>query len=164
MTEKYKTRHIRLDDEVATALGRAAAVHGSPNKALRAILLLIYPPDGNGDPRPVVDAILDADAEVTTAVLSAPEVTDFEEEPEPAYKGARFVADENHPSEPAMTGLKESEWQPPDTRPKNTQCQHCPKRFASASKFAIMCPECTEAGHRGEPRDCRECGLNQGAL
>jgi len=43
--EKYPIRSIRLDEEVYQALRSVAAVSGSPNKALRQLLVAKVPLD-----------------------------------------------------------------------------------------------------------------------
>lgn len=40
---------------------------------------------------------------------------------------------------------------------KNATCRHCGRRFHSASRFAMVCPNCAEGGHINVPTDCRAC-------
>lgn len=50
--DKVPSRSIRLDDEVYSAFGKAAKVHGSYNKALRFMLSAggVFEPNGRNEP------------------------------------------------------------------------------------------------------------------
>lgn len=41
--------------------------------------------------------------------------------------------------------------------PKNAVCRHCGAMFAG-SRGATICPGCSQDGHRGDVRNCAECG------
>jgi len=36
------------------------------------------------------------------------------------------------------------------------------RKFMSERRGATICPDCVEGGHRGEPRDCKECAMGEG--
>jgi hypothetical protein len=55
---------------------------------------------------------------------------------------------------PQASGSTSPQTESPKT---GLRCNHCPQRRFTGSKYLSICGECQEAGHRADPRNCKEC-------
>lgn len=66
--------------------------------------------------------------------------------------GYQVVREQAKPRAPAIV--------PADIVSGGLRCVHCPARKFTGSKYLSICSDCTEGGHRGDPRDCQACADN----
>lgn len=92
--------------------------------------------------------------EILELVQSQPSTKDIQSMFDEFIQAAREVKEERRATNPAaVTGVQTGY----AGLTKNADCRHCGKKFAG-NRFAQVCPECEELGHKRVPTvECPEC-------